>query len=98
MTSSKACDLREKISGSESFTEWFIGLQGCKRAQGKKSNILASQLHQYSIIELKVKFPHHLLLHKLHSQTDKVSFISLCYLRKIFDKATTKVTLYEPPT
>ena len=37
---------------------------------------------------------------KLHSQTDKISFVGPCYLFKIFhEKAerTTKVTLYAPP-
>ena len=37
---------------------------------------------------------------KLHSQTDKISFIGPCHLLKLIGqkaKTTTKVTLYEPP-
>ena len=46
---------------------------------------------------------HHILVYeilKLNSQTDKISFTCPCHLPKIFGKkakATTKVTLYEPP-
>ena len=75
-----------------------------------KSNVLhppppltAKSSNKFDRSTYGVECSHHLLVHellKLHYQIDKISFVGPTHLLKTWSKkakATTKVTLYEPP-